>query len=309
MFGYIYKTTITNPKSSLNNHFYIGQKQSTKIIEGYYGSGKKLRDYFNKNCKRKWSRTIYPDEVALLGLSREILSYAENIDELNQLEAYYVDKELNNPLCMNLMTGGYGRVVKKEVIERMAEHKREAHLVYWTNGKEIKCAKDSPGPDYRKGRVLDGYNWYNNGIHNIYANECPIGYKKGTKPTTLGKKPWNKGLTAFTDTRIKQFSEKQKGRTVSENTRKKLSTLLKNKHFSQKTEWVKGNVPWNKGTKGVCKPNRTSFCGETRGMKWWNNGTKQIRSFSKPDGAEWTRGMLKINFRPAHYDEAGSGIG
>lgn len=292
MFGYIYKTVIHNPKSSLHQHFYIGQKQSSVFLDYYFGSGKKLRDYFNARCNRKWSRHIYKEEAELLGLRCEMLASAENIDELNQLEAYYVDKELNNPLCMNLMTGGYGRVVKKEVIEKMAKHKREAHLVCWTNGKEIKYSKEKPGADYQKGRYLDGYNWYNNGVHNIYAKECPIGYKKGTKPTTLGKPSWNKGLTSFTDTRVKQIAEKQKGRVVSEDTRKKLSTLLKNKHFSQKTEWKKGHKTWNKDTKGICKPNTTSFHGEHKGTKWYNNGIKNIRAYNIPDGDEWVAGML-----------------
>lgn len=302
MFGYIYKTTIKNKNSKLFNHFYIGQKQGNKIIESYYGSGKKLRDYFNSHCSRKWSRKIYKDEVELLCLERDILAIAENIDELNRLEEYYVNKELDNPLCMNLMTGGYGRVVKKEVIDQMSQKKINSHMHWWTNGEKVIMSAEKPGEDYRLGRNLDGYSWFNNGIHNVYAKECPgDDFKPGTMPTTLGKpswnkglkigdicsknkkvykqKSWNKGLTKKTDKRIRQASEK-------------ISIKNKGKHLSLKTEWKKGHIPWSKGTKGLCKPNSGSFHGEHKGTKWYNNGIKNIRSFMRPDGDEWVEGML-----------------
>lgn len=195
MFGYIYKTTIKKENSKLFNHFYIGQKQSPVIIESYYGSGKKLRDYFNVHCYRKWSKKIHKDEVELLCLEREILATAENIDELNKLEEYYVNKELDNPLCMNLMTGGYGRIVKREVVDQMAQKKINSHMHWWTNGEKVIMAAEKPGDDYRPGRDLDGYSWFNNGIHNVYAKKCPgDDFKPGTMPTTTGKTSWNKGL-------------------------------------------------------------------------------------------------------------------
>ena len=295
MFGYIYKTTIINENSSLHNHFYIGQKQANKIVESYYGSGKKLRDYFNKHCTRKWSRKIHQDEVQLLGLHREILAYAKNIEELNQLEEYYVNQELNNPLCMNLMSGGYGRIVKKEVTQAMAENKRSQKRKWWTNGTIRKYCAEKPGNDFRPGKNLDSYNWYNDGIHNVYAKECPEGFIKGTLPTTLGISPWNKGLTKETSEKIKQIAEKQKGRKISEEQRKHLSIKNKGKHFSLATEWKKGHKNWNKGLagKGICKPNSGSFNGdEYRDTTWYNNGIKNIRAKEKPEGDEWVEGML-----------------
>lgn len=300
MFGYIYKTVIINPNSSLHQHFYIGQKQSPAFLDYYYGSGKKLRDYFNKHCNRKWSRHIYKEEAKSLGLHREILATAENIDELNSLEEYYVNKELNNPLCLNLMTGGLGRVVKKEVVESMAQTKRNAEFKWWTNGNEIKMSQECPGDDFVRGRHKEGYNWYTNGEHNVYCKECPDGFQLGTKPTTKGRTPWNKGLkmangwsghcgfipwnkglTKHTDIRIKKIAEKN-------------SINTKGKHYSPRTEFKKGIVPWSKGTKGILKANSGSFHGEHKGSKWYNNGTKNVRAHVAPVGEEWKRGMLPI---------------
>lgn len=300
MFGYVYKTVIINPNSSLHQHFYIGQKQSPAFLDYYYGSGKKLRDYFNKHCNRKWSRHIYKEEAELLGLHREILATAENIDELNSLEEYYVNKELNNPLCLNLMTGGLGRVVKKEVVESMAQTKRNAQFKWWTNGNEIKMSQECPGDDFVRGRYKDGYSWYTNGEHNVYCKECPDGFQLGTKPTTKGKNPWNKGLkmangwsghcgfipwnkglTKHTDIRIKKMAENN-------------SINTKGKHHSPRTEFKKGIVPWNKGTKGILKANSGSFHGEHKGSKWYNNGTKNVRVHVAPVGEEWKLGMLPI---------------
>lgn len=294
MFGYIYKTTIINENSSLHNHFYIGQKQATKIIESYYGSGRKLRDYFNKHCYRKWTRWIHSDEAKLLGLEREILDTAESIDELNKLEEYYVAQELDNPLCLNLMSGGNGSIRKKEVIDAMAKKKKDQHLRYWTNGTEVKLSKEQPGEDFKLGRNLNGYVWFNNGIHNVYCKECPPGYVKGKLPTSIGHTPWNKGLTKETSEKVKKSAEKQKGRKVSQELRETLSIRSKGKHYSPSTEWKKGHKNWNTGLAGteICKPNKGSFHGEHKGTKWYNNGIKNIRAFTKPEGEEWVDGML-----------------
>ena len=295
MIGYIYKITILNKESSLYKHFYIGQKQSNKIVEGYYGSGKKIRDYLRKHLKRKSVRTIKKKEAEELGLHREILAYADSIDELNELEARYVDPELDNPFCMNVMTGGYGRVVKQEIIDEMARHKRESNLHFWTNGVMIKMSKDCPGDGYRRGRNLDGYAWYNNGTTQTYSNHKPDGWKEGRLGTSYGKSPWNKGLTKENSSRIKRMSEKLRGRIVTEETRKKLSASLKGHCYSPRTTFKKGHIPWTKGLKGkgILKKNKTSFHGEHRGMKWYNNGIEQYRGFVKPNGEGWVEGMLK----------------
>lgn len=286
MFGYVYKTVIHKPKSSLHRHFYIGQKQSSVFLDYYFGSGKKLRDYFNAHCNRKWSRHIYKEEAELLGLRCEILATAESIDELNQLEEYYVNRELSNPLCLNLMTGGLGRTVKREVIENMAKTKRNSQLKWWTNGKTIKMSQACPGDGFIQGRYIIGHNWYTNGKHNVYCAECPAGFRRGTKPTTTGKTPWNKGGRMSKEF-CTNMSKIKKGKRFSIKTE-----IKKGEHRSLLTEFKKGHTPWNKGALGLTKANKGSFSGEHKGTKWYNNGIKNIRAHNMPDGAEWVAGML-----------------
>lgn len=90
--GYIYKTTIDNPDSGLHKHFYIGQHRKPTLDCRYYGSGYKVRNYIKK----------YGTD----SLTIEVLAWANNEDEINTLEAKYVDEHLNTDKCLNLVSGG-----------------------------------------------------------------------------------------------------------------------------------------------------------------------------------------------------------
>lgn len=108
MYGYIYKTTIMNPASELYLHYYIGQKAASNVVESYYGSGPTLKKYFKSVAKRVKCNKLHKDEAIALGLQREILAWANTREELDELEARYVNSELNNCYCLNKMTGGSG---------------------------------------------------------------------------------------------------------------------------------------------------------------------------------------------------------
>lgn len=98
-------------------------------------------------------------------------------------------------------------------------------------------------------------------------------FNKGRTPHNKGKKgiqvPWNKNLTAETDERIKNISEKQKVTLKKLYDEGKLKHFLKNKTFEEffgkeKAKKMrerisitnKGNIPWNIGMKGVQKSHR-----------------------------------------------------
>jgi len=92
LIGYIYRITICKNGSSLDKHYYIGLHKSNKFDDRYYGSGRIIRDF-----RKKYGCSFF---------HKEILDTANDIDELMQLEIYYIKGELNNPFNINIQRGG-----------------------------------------------------------------------------------------------------------------------------------------------------------------------------------------------------------
>lgn len=146
MYGYVYKTTIRNPESELNGCFYIGQKASSEVVENYYGSGPTLKKYFKTVINRVKCNKIHPDEANSLGLHRDILAWANSREELDELEAGYVNAELNNLHCLNQMTGGSG--YDDLEIYRTSNEQREANYKLAASTDE-EVFVDLPGTNYQ----------------------------------------------------------------------------------------------------------------------------------------------------------------
>lgn len=88
--GYVYRTTNT-----LTGQTYIGQHKRSEFDKNYYGSGiviqRSLRKYGKKNHKV------------------EILAWGKSLEELNDLETYYIEQErLLNEECLNISNGAKG---------------------------------------------------------------------------------------------------------------------------------------------------------------------------------------------------------
>jgi hypothetical protein len=89
-YNYIYK--ITNAK---NNKYYIGMHSTDNLDDGYFGSGRYLRNSINKHGKENHKLKIlemYPSRKLLKEREQEIVN-----DEL-----------ISDKLCMNLAQGGGG---------------------------------------------------------------------------------------------------------------------------------------------------------------------------------------------------------
>lgn len=82
---FIYKTTHANRK------YYIGRHSTNNVNDGYIGSG-------------RWPRSI-KDKTSV---KREILEYADNEEQLKQLEQKYLSEHFGKPNCMNMTSDPIG---------------------------------------------------------------------------------------------------------------------------------------------------------------------------------------------------------
>ena len=89
-YHFIYKTICTK-----TGRYYIGMHSTSKIEDSYLGSGKKLWHSINYHGKENHIREILeflPDRKSLAAREKEIVN----------------DSLLSDPMCMNLVPGGYG---------------------------------------------------------------------------------------------------------------------------------------------------------------------------------------------------------
>ena len=85
IYNFIYKT------SSPSGKYYIGRHTTKNIDDGYFGSGKWVREYKQK-CK----------------LKRDILEFADGFEELKTLEEKYISDVIDDPLNMNFNNNSVG---------------------------------------------------------------------------------------------------------------------------------------------------------------------------------------------------------
>lgn len=187
-YGYIYMTWINNPKSSMDGCIYIGQrKMSCDNNKTYYGSGRKIRAYIKK----------YGD----FGLNRIVIDFAENQEELNQLEFENVRLFLGNKNCLNLRAGGSKSGITEETRNK---------IILATLGHPVpqyvrdKLSKENIGKklsEHTKRKIREsmkninkGKKHYNNGEIEVFCHIKPEGFVEGVirkpdfKPPMLNKK-------------------------------------------------------------------------------------------------------------------------
>ena len=145
---FIYKTT-----NAITGKYYIGMHVTSRLRDGYLGSGKIL-----KRSISKYGRMNH---------IREILHFCESQDDLISLESKIVTEELlSDPLCMNIRLGGKGggkwtteqqrennrRSLKRQAelaedpewVSRRRERKGKSLRDAYASGKKVSTAKPHP---------------------------------------------------------------------------------------------------------------------------------------------------------------------
>jgi hypothetical protein len=92
-----------------------------------------------------------------------------------------------------------------------------------------------------------------------------------------------------TPERLEKISKFNKGKKISEKTKKKMSLAQKGRTFSDETR-----RKMSEGSKGIKhnEETRKKISEISRGRKWWNNGQQNMFQIECP-GPEWKNGMLK----------------
>lgn len=219
-YGYIYKTTI---QTSNGEKIYFGQKKSSVFIPTYFGSGRKIKNWLQKH------KYDYSDKIFV-----ELLEWAYSYEELNELEAKYVEPHLNKAYCWNLVNGGNMPKVTDEfrlAISKGHHNLSDEAIQEWKN--KISKNNKSGTLEVRAkiSKTLKG------SFHHTEEAKKKISIASRNMSDETKRKISEKlkGRCHTQETKEK-ISIANKGKLVSLETRQKLSLSLKGRHHTEETK-------------------------------------------------------------------------
>lgn len=116
-YHFLYRTT-----NLVNDKYYYGVHSTYNLLDGYLGSGKRL-----KRAVEKYGAENF---------KIEILEFFESREEVLKREKEVVNETcLQDPLCMNLQTGGGGGISSKEHHKKLKEGASEWIRKKWKDPK------------------------------------------------------------------------------------------------------------------------------------------------------------------------------
>jgi hypothetical protein len=220
-YGYIYKITL--PEGAFNKNgrpFYIGQKKGSKVFNYYYGSGLMIVNYIKK--------------YGIKELQREILAWADSLEELNQLEYDFVHPHFETELCLNLREGGDHSEMsiesrrKMSVFQKGRKHSEESRrkISEKNMGKKLSEETRLKIGETSRGRV-----------HSEETRQKIGESQRGRTPSKETRQKMSNarmGISVIiSEDQRKKISEANMGHTVSADTRRKMSAAQKGKSFSE----------------------------------------------------------------------------
>ena len=241
----------------------------------YVGKGNGNRAYDNHG------RIPVPKDKANIQFYKTQITESEAFDVEIRLIKQYGKKCDNTGILLNIADGGQGSAGWKHTEDTKVEMSIEREeRVWWNNGVKEKHTTMQPDSDYVLGRLSafieknkpnTGKKYWNNGIKNIMAFDCPgDGFVSGQIST--GKKWWNDGSEQImaVDCPGDGF----------------VNGMLK----SKKVRWTNGEkIVMAKSCpgKGWWKGSLATVAGR----RWWNDGTNTVYLTESP-GEGWNNGRL-----------------
>ena len=231
---YVYFIYVTENK--VNGKLYIGQhhcRYSEQFTDGYLGSGAVLMKAIKKYGAENFERII--------------LEYADSSEELNALEAKYVDEEvIKSDRFYNVKTGGkqcclFSREIREKIRRsltgyRHTEEAKKKHMSEANKGRVVSEETKKKISENQKGKVVSeetrrkisearkGCANPNKGKHLSEEHKRKISEaNRGRKLTPEAKeKLISYNRHPFSEERKRKISESNKGKHLSEETRRKI---------------------------------------------------------------------------------------
>ena len=155
----------------------------------------------------------------------DIIAEGLNLEEASQLESHLIAtyNTMNPEFGYNQTSGGNWSRPSESTRRRISEGLRNRGPE--VNAKISSSLKGHSVSEETRKKISDA----NSGNHRCGRGRRSEEGKQKLIENLRGRVPWNKGLSKYTDERIASYSEKQKGKFVSESTRKKISDSRKAK--------------------------------------------------------------------------------
>ena len=213
-YGYIYKTIV---HTSEGIKIYIGQHKWNKYPEvdlNYWGTGTKILDWLKKHYKVTRGRFVDINIVDKNILQREILAWAKNKEQLDNLEKEFIQPHLAKDYCWNLVDGGSTPTWTKEAKLHLSQAQKGKKLSKETRKKISKALKGrKQSPEFIKKRTK-----------NFKGKKHSIEWCQHISIATKGKS--HKPLSKETKEKLSKLN---KGKKLTEEHKQKIAKANKGK--------------------------------------------------------------------------------